>query len=52
MPWSQTSPLDQSTQFIADYLRDRLSVTACFMASAQDRLQVGRSISPVRPTSS
>jgi putative transposase len=27
MPWSQTSPMDQKTQFIADYLRDRLSVT-------------------------
>jgi transposase len=28
MPWRQTSPMDQQTQFIADYLRDRLSVTA------------------------
>jgi putative transposase len=27
MPWSHTSPMDQNTQFIADYLRDRLSVT-------------------------
>jgi len=27
MPWRQTSPMDQKTQFIADYLRDRLSVT-------------------------
>jgi len=27
MPWSQTSPMDQKTQFIADYLRNRLSVT-------------------------
>ena len=27
MPWSQTSPMDQKTQFIADYLRDLLSVT-------------------------
>ncbi len=27
MPWSQTSPMDQRTQFIADYLRDSLSVT-------------------------
>jgi putative transposase len=26
MPWSQTSPMDPKTQFIADYLRDRLSV--------------------------
>lgn len=27
MPWSQTSPMDQRTQFIAAYLRDHLSVT-------------------------
>jgi putative transposase len=27
MPWSQTSPMDQKTPFIADYLRDRLSIT-------------------------
>ena len=27
MPWSHTSPMDQRTQFIAAYLRDRLSVT-------------------------
>src|SRR5688572_6803805 len=27
MPWSQTSPMDQRTQFIADYLRDVLSIT-------------------------
>ena len=27
MPWSQTSPMDQRTQFIADYLRALLSVT-------------------------
>lgn len=27
MPWSQTSPMDQRTQFISDYLRDILSVT-------------------------
>jgi putative transposase len=27
MPWSHTSPLDQKTPFIADYLRDRLSIT-------------------------
>lgn len=25
MPWSQTSPMDQRTQFIADYLRDSLA---------------------------
>jgi putative transposase len=27
MPWRQTSPMHQKTQFIADYLRDRLSMT-------------------------
>ena len=27
MPWSQLSPMDQKTQFIADYLRRSLSVT-------------------------
>jgi len=27
MPWSQTSPMDQRTQFIADFLRGVLSIT-------------------------
>lgn len=27
MPWSETSPMDQKTQFIADYLRGRQCVT-------------------------
>lgn len=27
MPWEETSPMDQRTQFIADYLREILSVT-------------------------
>ena len=27
MPWSRLSPMDQKTQFIADYLRRSLSVT-------------------------
>ncbi len=27
MPWSQTSPMDQRTQFIADFLRESLTVT-------------------------
>jgi hypothetical protein len=27
MPWSQTSPMDQRTQLIADYLRETLSIT-------------------------
>jgi putative transposase len=26
MPWSHTSPMDQKTQFIADYLRQTLSI--------------------------
>jgi putative transposase len=27
MPWSETTPMDQKTQFIADYLRESLSVS-------------------------
>ena len=27
MPWDQTLPMNQRTQFIADYLRDSLSVS-------------------------
>src|SRR5207237_10732875 len=27
MPWSETSPMDQKTQFIADYLRRSLSIS-------------------------
>lgn len=27
MPWSETSPMDQRTQFIADFLRDTVNVT-------------------------
>jgi transposase-like protein len=27
MPWSQTMPMDQRVQFIADYLRNTLSMT-------------------------
>jgi putative transposase len=27
MPWSETSPMDQRTQFIADFLRDTLTIT-------------------------
>lgn len=27
MPWSQTSPMDQRIQCIADYLRESLSIT-------------------------
>lgn len=27
MPWSETKPMDQKTQFIADYLRQTLDMT-------------------------
>src|SRR6267142_1656949 len=27
MPWREASPMDQRTQFIADYLRDALAIT-------------------------
>ncbi|MGH2611025.1 MAG: IS481 family transposase, partial [Tepidiformaceae bacterium] len=27
MPWKEASPMDQRTQFIADHLRDVLSIT-------------------------
>ena len=27
MPWRDTLPMDQRTQFIADHLRDALSIT-------------------------
>jgi putative transposase len=27
MPWKEASPMDQRTQFIADYLRESLSIT-------------------------
>lgn len=27
MPWSETSPMDQRTQFIADYLREVFTIT-------------------------
>jgi putative transposase len=27
MPWREASPVDQRTQFIADHLRDMLSIT-------------------------
>jgi hypothetical protein len=43
MPWSQLSPIDQKTQFIADYLRRSLSVTELcepLWHQPQDRLQV------------
>ncbi len=30
MPWRKTSPMDQKTQFIADYLRQTLSMTELY----------------------
>lgn len=27
MPWNQTSPMDQRTQFISDYLRQTFSIS-------------------------
>lgn len=27
MPWSTTTPMEQRTQFIADYLRETLTIT-------------------------
>ena len=27
MPWNETTPMDQKTQFIADYLRQSLSMS-------------------------
>ena len=27
MPWKEVSPMDQRTQFMADYLRESLSIT-------------------------
>jgi len=27
MPWNETTPMDQNTHFIADYLRAELSMT-------------------------
>ena len=27
MPWEQSSPMDQKTQFVSEYLRDTISFT-------------------------
>jgi putative transposase len=27
MPWSETTPMDQKTQFVADYLRNTLCIS-------------------------
>ena len=43
MPWSQTSPMDQRTQFIADYPREVLGITElCDLSSARDVRDAGR----------
>jgi len=48
MPWRKASPMDQRTQFIADYLRDSLAITEpCEIRGVpQDRLQVDRALPP------
>ena len=53
MPWSQTSPMDQKTQFIADDLRDRLSMTELcelYGVSRKTGVPMGRPRSHPRPT--
>ena len=45
MPWSQTTPMDQKTQFIADYLRESVLVHRAVRAlrgESRDGLQVDR----------
>ena len=47
MPWSETTPMDQKTQFIADYLRQTLDMTElCQMygISRKDWLQMDRAL--------
>ncbi len=36
MPWSETSSMDQRTQFIADYLRESLNVTGLWFHARPD----------------
>src|SRR5207247_10371331 len=48
MPWREASPMDQRTPFIADHLRDALSITelcALYCVSRKDGLQMDRSLS-------
>ena len=43
MPWSETSPMEQRIQFIADYLRDLLCdhrTVRTLWHEPQDRLQM------------
>ena len=46
MPWSETTPMDQKTQFIADYLRQTLDMTElCQMwHQPQDWLQMDQAL--------
>jgi hypothetical protein len=30
MPWEQSAPMDQKTQFVSEYLRDTISFTELF----------------------
>ena len=39
MPWRAASPMDQRTQFIADFLRDALSITAYTGGGHEDGLR-------------
>jgi hypothetical protein len=49
MPWSQTMPRDQRVQFIADYLRNTLSMTELCdrTTSAEKRAINGSSVTSV-----
>jgi len=38
MPWSETSPMDPRTQFIADCLREVLSVTELYGVSRKTQI--------------
>ena len=45
MPWKEASPMDQRTQFIADHLRDVLSITELCTRSASSPSYVSRTMS-------
>ena len=52
MPWNETSPMDQKTQFIADYLRQTLvhhRAVRTLRHQPQDRLQVDRPLPQTGP---
>ena len=43
MPWREASPMDQRTQFIADHLRDVLSITElCALYGISRKTEIGR----------